>query len=252
MGPGDLTSPPANVDEIVAEAQRRLHEKRTARPPFQRRLLLALNRFVFGLSKHWLALFNTLVGLYLGGAILAPVLMHGGWVEAANRFYAFYGISCHQYPFRSWFLFGERIAYPLQTPIPLTEMAVLKDFVGNPVVGFKIALCQRDVAIYASMFLAGLLFAVLRRRVRLPILPVEIFLLSIVPMALDGGLQWLSYFVWWFIRPAWLPAPHETTPFLRTFTGAIFGAGGIMVAYPYLEDFFRDVRRLLAERYHWS
>ncbi len=252
MGPGDLTDQPTPpAEEVVAEAQRRW-QARYSRPPLQQRLLVALNRLVFWLSKHWAALFNTLIGLYLGGAVLAPVLMQVGLSAPAHRLYTFYGAFCHQYPFRSWFLFGKQVAYPLTTVIPLPEMAALRTFVGDPTTGYKIALCQRDVAIYGAMLLAGLLFAALRRVRRWPILPVELFLASMVPMLLDGGLQWLSYFVWWFIRPAWLPAPHETTSFLRTLTGAIFGVGSIAVAYPYLNDFFQDVHRLLAERYHWA
>src|SRR5690606_26317929 len=49
-----------------------------------------------------------------------------------------------------------------------------KDFFGDPRMGYKMALCERDVAIYMTMFVGGLIYSIpaVRRRLR----PVPIWL----------------------------------------------------------------------------
>ncbi len=199
------------------------------------------------LARHWLALLNTLDGLYLGIAFLAPVLMHFGRERAAMTIYRAYRFVCHQLPFRSWFLFGERAAYPLTEPLSLEALERSRDFIGNAQMGYKVAFCQRDVAIYGAILVGGLLFALLRARVHIKPLPWWAFILfGIVPMGVDGGYQWFTYFRWWYHLSSALP--HETTPLLRTLTGALFGFTAVWLTYPLLEDFFADVRKMLALR----
>ena len=56
---------------------------------------------------------------------------------------------------------------------------------GDEVIGYKVALCQRDVAIYAAMLVAGIVFALFRDNIK-P-LPLLVWLLiGIVPIAVDG------------------------------------------------------------------
>ncbi len=227
------------AEAIVAEAQRRVRARR--QPPSFRL------RAVAWLTHHWLALLNILDALYLGIAFLAPLLMHLGYERAAMVIYRAYRLVCHQLPFRSWFLFGERTAYPLTTPLSLAALEGARDFVGNPQMGYKVAFCQRDVAIYGAILVGGLLFAFLRRRVRIKPLPWWAFVLfGILPMGIDGGYQWFTYFRWWYHLSATLP--HETTPLMRTLTGALFGLTGIWLIYPMLQDFFDDVEEIISSR----
>jgi len=260
MGPGDMNDRPPHAGEpssadILSEAQRRLQERANERlhqpiPPRQRAWVDTLNRGVFWMARHWLAVFNTLAGLFIGGALLPPVFLTLGMTRAANILYALYRPLCHQYPFRSWFLFGPQLAYPLTEPLHASEMNALRSFVGDAGTGYKTALCQRDVAIYGFMFLAGLVFAVLRRRKALQPWPMwQYFAFGILPMIIDGGLQWLSYAVWLFF-PALMPIPFETTPLMRGLTGALFGLGLVAVAYPHLDHYFEDVRRVLHQKYN--
>jgi uncharacterized membrane protein len=249
------------TEEILEEARRRVDRRAEHRPsppepqelsPAQRRFALRLNRMVFWLSKHWLALFNVLAGAYIGGALLAPALMEWGYEGGAQALYRFYGAFCHQYPFRSWFLFGPRAAYPAEGALTSEEMDVLRAFLGSPTHGYKIALCQRDVAIYGIIFLAGLLYALLRRRLKLRPLPLWAYLIvGVAPMGLDGGLQLLTTIVWW-VAPHLINAPYESSPLSRTVTGALFGLGSVAVVYPYMQEFFADVRTTLGQRYGWS
>ena len=248
----ESTSSEPSPRAIVAEAQRRLEDHgRHIPPPGRQPWAVRLNRAVFWLAKHWLVAFSALIALYLLGAILPAVLMRLGAARAASILYALYSPFCHQYPFRSWFLFGSRAAYPLQAPVEVLEMNALRTFVGDPHTGYKIALCQRDIALYGAMLLYGIIFGVLPRRERVRPLPGWLFFVfCVLPIALDGGVQWLSYAVWQFF-PALLSAPFETIPLLRTLTGALFGAGITAVAYPYLRDYFAEVRAALREKYGW-
>lgn len=236
MGSGDLTSP----EEIVREAERRI-AARDAPPAAPQPTVLALKRGVRWLARHWVAMLNLVIALYLAGAVAAPVAMHLDRPGLARALYAFYGPFCHQYPHRSFFLFGEAAAYPLTSPQTAGEMAAHRHDLGDPHLGYKIALCQRDIAIYGMMLLAGLVYGPLRKVVRIPALPLWLyFLFGILPMALDGGVQWISNAIW-TLAPGLIDAPFETIPLMRVLTGALFGLGVIAVGYPLLAEYFDDV-----------
>ncbi len=250
MEPGDMNDRTPNAEAILNEAQRRLQERAHQETPARQTWVDTLNRGVFWLARHWLAVFNGLVGLFLGGALLPPVLLKLGYSGAAEVLYAIYRPLCHQYPFRSWFLFGPQLAYPLTAPIRVSEMNTIRSFVGDAHMGYKMAFCQRDIAIYAAMLLAGLIYGVLRRRKSIQPWPMwRYFAFGILPMMLDGGIQWISYALWAFF-PGLIQIPFETTPPMRTLTGALFGLGIVAAAYPYLNEYFEDVRRVLHQKYN--
>jgi uncharacterized membrane protein len=175
------------------------------------------DKAIFNLAVHWLALANLFWGLYVGLPLLAPILMNAGWTTPAKVIYTVYRPACHQLPERSYFLGGPQYVYSAE-------------------VGWKMAFCQRDVAIYGSIFLTGLVYALVRRRLGNWKMPFRYYLLFLVPMGMDGLLQLFGL--------------HESTWLLRTISGAIFGAGSALFAYPYLEEGFRDVRRSTNSRRH--
>jgi uncharacterized membrane protein len=249
MEPGDIDNHTPAAEDILNEAQRRLQERVKQKAPLRQAWVDRLNRGVFWLARHWLAVFNALVGLFIGGAVLPPVLFKLGLSGAADVLYAIYRPLCHQYPFRSWFLFGPQPAYPLTAPIRVSEMNTIRSFVGDAHVGYKMALCQRDIAIYGSMLLAGLIYGALRRRKSIQPWPMwRYFAFGILPMMLDGGIQWISYAVWVYF-PILVKIPFETIPLMRVLTGALFGLGIVAAAYPYLNEYFEDVRRVLQQKY---
>ncbi|MDF1512646.1 MAG: DUF2085 domain-containing protein [Anaerolineae bacterium] len=253
MGSGHLDKDSApSADEIVEEAQRRIQTRQQETlSPKKRRLVIDANRVVFRLSKHWLALFNTVAGLYTLGAILAAVLMALDFVKIANVLYLFYKPFCHQYSFRSFFLYGDAFTHPLTSPLSIGEMAQQSSFTGHAQLGYKMALCQRDMAIYGTMLLTGLLFALFRRRKNIPPLPLwQYFIFCLLPMLLDGGVQWLSYFIW-TIFPGVLAQPFETIPLMRVLTGGLFGFGVIAVTYPYIDMYFQEIQVNLSEKFGW-
>jgi uncharacterized membrane protein len=199
-------------------------------PGFEANITHAASRLILGIARHWLALFNLAWAIYVGLPFLAPVLMNIGFTEPARLIYAVYSVLCHQLPDHSYFLSGDTPA-PNLAALEAGGMAAGGDlltqrqFVGNSETGFKVAICQRDVAIYGSVLAAGLLFAFVRRHLR--ILPLRWYLLFLAPIAVDGLTQ---LFGW--RQSDWL---------LRTVTGALFGIASVWLAYPYIDDAMQDV-----------
>ncbi len=212
-----------------------------------------LNRLLYAITRRWLFIFNLLVLLYVGLPFLAPVMMRAGVERPARWIYSIYSPLCHQIPYRSWFLFGEQPAYPLRlagmegaafediSSIPPYDLRLVRTYTGDAVIGYKVALCERDVAIYGSIFLGGLLFGLVRRRLK----PMSIwlwFLIGIVPIAIDGTSQLLS------VLPFFNFGLRESTPLLRTLTGTLFGLSNIWLAYPYVEEAMQETRTLIAAK----
>ncbi len=218
-----------------------------------RKQAINLHKAVLFLSRHWLAMTNLIFFLYVGLPFAAPVLMNIGASSTAIRIQRIYSPLCHQLAFRSWFLFGEQPAYPLETAhtslTPYGEATGLdsddfweaKEFIGDERLGFKVVLCQRDIAIWGGMLVGGLFFAIFRKRMK-P-LPILIWLVvGVLPIALDGGTQILSEF-------PFLSFPHrESTPFLRTVTGALFGIMNVWMAFPYIEVTMNETRILVTSK----
>ncbi len=197
-----------------------------------RDLVIFLDKAIFRLAKHWLAVANLFWGLYVGLPLLAPVLMDAGWTLPAKVIYTIYRPACHQRPERSYFIGGPEIAY---TPEELQAAGVDIDpfarDIGNEKVGWKVAFCERDVAIYGAIFFTGLVYDLVRRRLKGWRMPFRYFVLFLIPMALDGLIQLLGI--------------YESTWLRRTITGVIFGVGAVFFAYPYVEEAFADIRRTL-------
>jgi uncharacterized membrane protein len=216
--------------------------------------------FNLWLSRHYMSFFNLLVFLYLGFAFLAPVLMKINLERPANLLYKAYGLVCHQLAFRSFFLFGEQLYYPrmaagLTAVMSFAEVTGMsedneaqaifaaRNYVGSEQVGYKIALCQRDIAIYGGILLFGLLFSLTGMRIKS--IPWYVWLaLAIVPIGLDGFSQLLS-------QPPLNFLPYrESTPFLRVLTGFMFGFFTAWFGYPMVEETMQDTRKLMEEKWH--
>ncbi len=211
-----------------------------------RRSVLRADRLVLAIARHWLALANLMLFLYVAPSFVAPVLIKAGAEAPAGFIYKAYSIVCHQLGFRSWYLFGEQPAYPRQgagtdlmgfreaTGLDENDLRAARDFVGDARLGYKVALCQRDVAIYGSMLVGGLLYAVVRRRLK-P-LPLWLWLvIGVGPIALDGGTQILG------ALPLFSMLARESTPTLRTVSGALFGLSNIWMAFPLVQESMDEV-----------
>ena len=220
-----------------------------------------LDRAVLWLTRHWLFVINLGMGTFVSGTLLAPVLMRLGLNGPARLVYLLYSMVCHQLPERSYFLFGPHgvdTYSKVQVIAWGADPAYLRGFVGNAQVGFKVGIAERDMAIYVTLLLAGLGYALVRRRVRG--LSWRAFGLLILPMALDGGSHVVSEITGLGFRGAnaWLAtltgnvfsksfyAGTTIGSFnwlMRTVTGSLFAVACVWFAYPYLEKGFGDVVR---------
>jgi uncharacterized membrane protein len=220
------------------------------------------DKISYWITKHYLAIFNFFLILYIGIPFLAPILKKMGWNKPAEGIYRIYRPLCHQWAFRSFFLFGEQAYYPhaaAKIPDVLTFEQVsgitdLNDpgrlqarvFEGNSLLGYKVALCERDIAIWSAMALFGLLYALTGRK--LPKLHWLIWLLiGLGPIGLDGFSQLLSQIPNTFIQTL-LPY-RESTPFLRSLTGFLFGLTTAWFMFPLIEESMVDTRILLARKF---
>lgn len=219
---------------------------------FGLRLERRVNRFSLWLSKHWLAAANLFFFTYVGLPFLAPLLLAAGYNRAANMIYQMYNLACHQFPSRAYFVAGEQVC-----------------------------MCQRCVAMYGTIFLGGLVYGLVRPRLK-P-LSFRWYLLFLAPIALDGGLALLGELSQ--VVPTYILAglglgilvvigllvymrkqlnrfsilllfigllaviyvqffgPHDSNHALRTITGFIFGVGTVWFVYPMMDEAFGDVRR---------
>lgn len=143
------------------------------------------------LVRHWLLVINSALGLFVGIALLVPVLYAVGAEGIATPIFRFYHLFCDQLPSHSYFFFG-----------------------------YQLALCSRNLAIFGSLLAGTLAFRYVRQW--WPQLRWPLWLLTVLPMALDGGTQ---LFGW-----------RESNWELRTLTGVIFGLGICWVLLPALED----------------
>jgi uncharacterized membrane protein/glutaredoxin len=215
------------------------------------------DRFSYWLSNRYLLIVNLLVFIYVGLPFAAPTFMRAGLDFPARALYTIYSPMCHQLAFRSWFLFGEQPYYPrdlagIPNVITYNELAnqeevdvwEARQFIGNDTVGYKVALCQRDVAIYGGIFLFGLIFGLTGRRLKS--IPWYLWVLfGIVPIGLDGFSQLPS--MMGAALPDWLPF-RESTPLFRTITGAMFGISTAWYLFPFLEESMREVRRIVTRK----
>jgi uncharacterized membrane protein len=165
---------------------------------------------------HWLALANAGAAIFVALPLLAPLLLLAGFAGLANAIYVAYRGVCHQWAFRSYFLFGPRPTYGVEELGRLVGPERAYGFLGSSELGYKVAFCERDVAIYLAVLLGGLVYALLRDRTA----PLTLagYLLLIAPMALDGFTQ---LFGW-----------RESSVELRTLTGALFGSASVWLVYP--------------------
>jgi uncharacterized membrane protein len=223
------------------------------------------DRFMDWISRHYLAMINLFMLLYFGLPILAPVFMKVGATFPANVIYTIYKPLCHQFGFRSFFLFGEQAYYPLpearisgvktfdqvtgfvdlENPAAYSRFQA-RQFTGNATVGYKMALCERDMGIYGAMLLFGIVYSLTGRRIK-PLHWILWILIGLGPIGLDGFSQLFSQMDW-----AWLASvlPYrESTPFLRVLTGGLFGFTTAWFAYPYMEESMVETRQFFIKKF---
>lgn len=151
----------------------------------------SLNR----VRQHWLLVANALFAVLVAVALLVPVLYALDVQPLASQIFDAYHFICAQIPAHSYYILG-----------------------------YQVALCARNLAIYGSLLTGMLLFRYIRSWLPQP--DFILWGLTMVPMAWDGGTQ---LFGW-----------RESNWEVRTLTGALFGLGVCWFLLPRFEDALSD------------
>lgn len=206
-------------------------------------------------SKHWFKTFLIVYGIWVWLPFLAPVLMKIGLSGAGNIIYFIYSFFCHQLPERSLFFFGQKAMYSLpeiqaawqNTANPM----VLRKFVGNETMGWKVAWSDRMISLYAGVWLFALVWWPLRRKFRA--LSWWAFALFLLPMIIDGsthaasdlagiGLgfrdtnQWLAALTNYALPGTFYAgdALGSFNSWMRFISGLLAGLGMVWLMFPYV------------------
>jgi uncharacterized membrane protein len=236
-----------------------------------RDVVIFIDRLVLGVSRHWLLVISLVLGLWVLLPWLAPVLMVAGWEDGARLIYSFYSPQCHQLPQRSYFLFGPRLMHSMadiNAAWPYTSHLKLRQFIGTPEMGYKIAWSDRMVSLYTPLFIGALLFGLARWRSRSERpwkpLPTRWWLLALVPIFIDGFSHMISDAIHpvygfrdsnaWLVRltgEAFAPTFYAGDAigsfnwWMRLFTGLLAGFATVWLVYPRVGEAFSEIRESL-------
>lgn len=147
----------------------------------------AIQRISDFLADQWATIITVVLGILVVSAISVPFLSYFGLdVISKPVFYSLHYV-CAQIPSHSFYILGHQLG-----------------------------MCARNFSIYASMFLGSLAFTLSKKRI--PGIPWWLWVLMLLPMALDGGTQMFGL--------------RESTWELRVLTGTLFGLGSIWFVLP--------------------
>lgn len=230
-----------------------------------------LNKALYGFSRHWLLAVSLLLLIFNGLPWLAPLFMELGWAWGGNAIYLLYTLLCHQLPQRSFFLFGDSFMLSPSTIQSVWTASdnplILRQFIGNATVGWKVAWSDRMVYMYTALFLAGLMYWPLRKRLK-P-LSWQGLLLFLLPMAVDGithsisdmlggvlgGFRYTNEWLAALTNHA-LPATFYTgdalgsfNAWMRLLSGLLFGIGIVWFTYPRLHATFNEAADQIALKF---
>jgi uncharacterized membrane protein len=167
---------------------------------FSVRFVISSDRFIYRFARHWLRWTNLLFGAYLAAILIAPILSATGHAGTAKPIYRFFGLFCHQQDARSFHIAG----HPL-------------------------ACCERCAAVYASLAISGILFALMRNRVRRIRYAELVALCS--PLVIDGMAVGAHL--------------YGGNALIRVITGGLFGLGLIWLLFPWMDGGFVSIRSKL-------
>ena len=232
---------------------------------------------LLSLARFWLRIVLALLTVYCALPWLAPTLVKLGMPKAADLIYTVYSPFCHQFAYRSVFIFGEQAFYPREAAD--SGYQPFEDFAEQS------EAFQAQYRSFSAYYLGSTPDRVSAADLRTISLPQQIaarhFIgderigyktslcardLAIYTMLLAGALIYARYR--WRIRPLplWLYAlaglgpigldgfsqllsyppfefwqVRESAPVLRIVTGGIFGLMSAWLAFPHIERSMQDL-----------
>ena len=142
------------------------------------------------LLDHWATIIASVLGLLVFAALSVPFLSYFGLDGISKQIFYSLHLVCAQIPSHSFYIFGHQLG-----------------------------MCARNFSIYASMFVGSVIFVLSKKR--FPGIPWWIWVLMILPLALDGTTQMFGW--------------RESTWELRVLTGTLFGLGNVWFALPLIQ-----------------
>ncbi|MFA6035892.1 MAG: DUF2085 domain-containing protein [Candidatus Micrarchaeia archaeon] len=164
----------------------------------------------------------------------APLLASEG-SSASSAIYAGFSPFCHQEASRSLCLISDSSGSQSMGDCIITgPTTIINRYTSTDARGtaYEFGVCARDVAIYMAMLLGGLCYPFVQKKIdenNTP--PLWLFVLALVPIAIDGGTQYMGL--------------RESTNTLRLITGAIAGFAVPFFLIPLLYYFVPVMKRAL-------
>ncbi len=159
-------------------------------PLRQGRLDGIMNRAGAITLEYWALTITVLLGIIVLAALSVPFLTYLGLYSIAKPIFYSLHLICAQIPAHSFYILGHQLG-----------------------------MGARNMGIYGSMFVGGLVFVLSKKR--LWGIPWWIWILMILPMAYDGLTQMFGL--------------RESTWELRLLTGALFGIGNMWFVLPFIQ-----------------
>ncbi|MBZ0297891.1 MAG: DUF2085 domain-containing protein [Anaerolineae bacterium] len=251
-----------------------------------RRFALQANRLLLRVARNWLGIATVILGVYVTLPWVAPTLMHLGLRGPSEVLYTIYSPFCHQFAFRSFFIFGDQSAYPRE--VSGTDLAPFEDYaIQSPdfIAAYSAwyahyhggalpdMVTEGDLQEFTpwlqfgardfrgsetmgykttlcerdiAIYTAIFVGAILFRRVRYRLRPVPLLLYAFLGLG-PIALDGLSQMLGYPPFNFW--PPRETLPIFRVITGAIFGLMNVWLGFPYLEMSFRETREQIEAKF---
>ena len=167
------------------------HQVNSPRRQTLDRVMNNIGQFVSNfLIQHWATLITCVLGILVFAALSVPFLSYFGLDAISKQIFFALHMVCAQIPSHSFYIFGHQLG-----------------------------MCARNFSIYASMFVGSLIFVLSKKRI--PGIPWWLWILMIMPMAIDGTTQMFGL--------------RESTWELRVLTGTLFGLGNVWFALPLIQ-----------------
>ena len=175
----------------IQEVNDTTHHMYSSRRQTLDRIMNSTGRFVGNfLLDHWATMITCALGILVFAALSVPFLSYFGLDGISKQIFFALHLVCAQIPSHSFYIFGHQLG-----------------------------MCARNFSIYASMFIGSLIFVLSNKRI--PGIPWWLWILMILPMALDGTTQMFGL--------------RESTWELRVLTGTLFGLANVWFALPLIQ-----------------
>lgn len=192
-------------------------------------------------KEHFIYTIYMVFFIILVGFVLATPLL--AFSRDVGFMYDGFSYLCHQKLSRSLCVFSDGQGLWIADCIPQTGEYItdLADRTEIKVetdgqVGYKMPVCSRDIGLYAAMLLGGAIYPIIRELKDRSIYPALYLIVAIIPLGLDGGLQFISDI-------GLLPFAYESTNAIRLLTGAIAGFASAFYAIPVLINMFAEEKK---------